>query len=105
MTKAKAHYKQQWTRAIKELSTAKQREQESALERVKRQQAELDEMRLKYTIYNEEKIAKTEQDELQTMKNDLRNNTLHNEAVPTRESEGKLIIQPRPKRGNALGAT
>ena len=44
---------------------AKQREQESALERVKRQQQELDEMRLKYTIYNEEKIAKTEQSELQ----------------------------------------
>ena len=44
---------------------AKQREQESALERVKRQQKELDEMRLKYTIYNEEKIAKTEQNELQ----------------------------------------
>ena len=44
---------------------AKQREQESALERVKRQQQELDEMRLKYTIYNEEKIAKTEQNELQ----------------------------------------
>ena len=35
------------------------------MERVKRQQTELDEMRLKYTIYNEEKIAKTEQDALQ----------------------------------------
>ena len=53
LTKAKTHYKQQWNRAIKELSIAKQREQESALARVKRQQAELDEMRLKYTIHNE----------------------------------------------------
>ena len=65
LTKAKAHYKQQWNRAIKELSLAKQREQESALERVKRQQEELDEMRLKYTIYSEEKISKDEQNALQ----------------------------------------
>ena len=67
MTKAKTHYKQQWNRAIKELSLAKQREQESAMERVKRQQAELDEMRLKYTIYNEEKIAKQEHNTLQVI--------------------------------------
>ena len=67
LTKAKTHYKQQWNRAIKELSLAKQREQESAMERVKRQQAELDEMRLKYTIYNEEKIAKQEHNTLQVI--------------------------------------
>ena len=79
LTKAKTHYKQQWNRAIKELSMAKQREQESALARVKRQQAELDEMRLKYTIHNEEKITKNEQSELQTMRNELQ---------PTRESDG-----------------
>ena len=68
LTKAKAHYKAQWSRAVKELASAKQREQENALERVKRQQQELDEMRLKYTIYNEEKIAKTEKSELQASK-------------------------------------
>lgn len=78
LTKAKTHYKQQWNRAIKELSLAKQREQESALARVKRQQAELDEMRLKYTIHNEEKITKNEQNELQTMRNELQ---------PTRETD------------------
>ena len=61
---------------------AKQREQESALARVKRQQAELDEMRLKYTIHNEEKITKNEQNELQTMRNELQ---------PTRETDGKFV--------------
>ena len=85
LTKAKTHYKQQWNRAIKELSMAKQREQESALARVKRQQAELDEMRLKYTIHNEEKITKNEQNELQTMRNELQ---------PTRETDGKFDSVP-----------
>ena len=65
---------------------AKQREQESALARVKRQQAELDEMRLKYTIHNEEKITKNEQNELQTMRNELQ---------PTRETDGKFDIKGR----------
>ena len=64
---------------------AKQREQESALARVKRQQAELDEMRLKYTIHNEEKITKNEQNELQTMRNELQ---------PTRETDGKFDSVP-----------
>ena len=67
---------------------AKQREQESALARVKRQQAELDEMRLKYTIHNEEKITKNEQNELQTMRNELQ---------PTRETDGRSnVTQKRP---------
>ena len=75
LTKAKTHYKQQWNRAIKELSLAKQREQETAMERVKRQQAELDEMRLKYTIYNQEKITKQEQDTLQVLLDQTRLDT------------------------------
>ena len=55
--------------------SAKQREQETAMERVKRQQAELDEMRLKYTIYNQEKITKQEQDTLQVLLDQTRLDT------------------------------
>ena len=48
LQKGKQHYKQQWSRTIRELALAKEREQESAMARVKRQQEELEQMRLKY---------------------------------------------------------
>ena len=65
LSKAKTHYKQQWSRAIKELSLAKEREQESALARVKRQQEELEQMRIKYITNQEQKHLLHEREAIQ----------------------------------------
>ncbi len=47
-TKSKVHYKQQWTRALKELARLKQKEQAAAKLQLKRQQQELEHMRLRW---------------------------------------------------------
>ncbi len=48
-TKSKVHYKQQWTRALKELARLKQKEQAAAKAQLKKQQQELEHMRLRYS--------------------------------------------------------
>lgn len=63
-TKSKLHYKQQWGRALKELARFKQREQENAMVRLKKQQQELEAMRLKY-------LSSDERQELQEIRNQL----------------------------------
>uniref|UniRef100_A0A8C6SJJ0 Centrosomal protein 120 n=1 Tax=Neogobius melanostomus TaxID=47308 RepID=A0A8C6SJJ0_9GOBI len=63
-TKSKLHYKQQWGRALKELARFKQKEQENAMVRLKKQQQELEALRLKY-------LSSEERQELQEIRNQL----------------------------------
>ncbi|NXX85989.1 CE120 protein, partial [Urocolius indicus] len=70
-TKSKLHYKQQWTRALKELARLKQREQENAMAHLKKQQQELDHMRLRYLAAEEKELGKTDRQELEDIRNDL----------------------------------
>uniref|UniRef100_A0AAY5EK81 C2 domain-containing protein n=1 Tax=Electrophorus electricus TaxID=8005 RepID=A0AAY5EK81_ELEEL len=70
-TKSKLHYKQQWGRALKELAKFKQREQESAMARLKQQQQELEHMRLRYLAAEEKEAVKEEKRELQDIRNEL----------------------------------
>ncbi|XP_036259135.1 centrosomal protein of 120 kDa isoform X3 [Molothrus ater] len=70
-TKSKLHYKQQWTRALKELARLKQREQENAMAHLKKQQQELEHMRLRYLAAEEKKLEKTDQQELEDIRNEL----------------------------------
>ena len=49
-TKSKIHYKQQWGRALRELARVKVTEQEAAKHRLKKQQQELDHMKLRYLV-------------------------------------------------------
>ncbi|XP_069481685.1 centrosomal protein of 120 kDa [Ambystoma mexicanum] len=70
-TKSKLHYKQQWGRALKELSRLKQREQENAVARLKKQQQELEQMRLRYLAAEEKEMVKTERQELSEIRNEL----------------------------------
>lgn len=70
-TKSKLHYKQQWGRALKELARFKQREQESALCRLKKQQQELDQMRLRFLAAEEKETVKSDKQELQDIRNQL----------------------------------
>ncbi|XP_028911773.1 centrosomal protein of 120 kDa isoform X4 [Ornithorhynchus anatinus] len=70
-TKSKLHYKQQWGRALKELARLKQREQENAMARLKKQQEELEHMRLRYLAAEEKDTVKTERQELLDIRNKL----------------------------------
>lgn len=56
LTKSKLHYKQQWGRALKELSVLKQQEQADARARLLRQQRELEHMRLRYLAHEEKEV-------------------------------------------------
>ncbi|XP_029017048.1 centrosomal protein of 120 kDa isoform X2 [Betta splendens] len=70
-TKSKLHYKQQWGRALKELARFKQREQEAAMNRLKKQQAELEAMRLRYLATEEKEVARQDRQELDDIRNEL----------------------------------
>ncbi|XP_039423231.1 centrosomal protein of 120 kDa isoform X1 [Corvus cornix cornix] len=70
-TKSKLHYKQQWTRALKELARIKQREQENAMAHLKKQQQELEHMRLRYLAAEEKELGKTDRQELEVIRNEL----------------------------------
>ncbi|NWU70940.1 CE120 protein, partial [Pterocles burchelli] len=70
-TKSKLHYKQQWTRALKELARLKQREQENAMAHLKKQQQELEHMRLRYLAAEEKELGKTDRQELEDVRNEL----------------------------------
>lgn len=70
-TKSKLHYKQQWGRALKELARFKQREQENAMARLKKQQAELEAMRLRYLATEENEAVRQDRQELDAIRNEL----------------------------------
>uniref|UniRef100_A0A3Q2Q1Y4 Centrosomal protein 120 n=1 Tax=Fundulus heteroclitus TaxID=8078 RepID=A0A3Q2Q1Y4_FUNHE len=70
-TKSKLHYKQQWGRALKELARFKQREQENAMGRLKKQQAELEAMRLRYLATEEKEAVRQDRQELDDIRNEL----------------------------------
>uniref|UniRef100_A0A8C5MS02 Centrosomal protein of 120 kDa n=1 Tax=Leptobrachium leishanense TaxID=445787 RepID=A0A8C5MS02_9ANUR len=85
-TKSKLHYKQQWGRALKELARIKQREQENAMVRLKKQQDELEQMRLRYLAAEEKDVVKTERQELEEIRNELSRLRQLEERKPPRES-------------------
>ncbi|XP_069379308.1 centrosomal protein of 120 kDa isoform X2 [Paralichthys olivaceus] len=70
-TKSKLHYKQQWGRALKELARFKQREQENAMTRLKKQQAELEAMRQRYLATEEKAVVRQDRQEMDDMRNEL----------------------------------
>nr|XP_039270701.1 centrosomal protein of 120 kDa-like isoform X1 [Styela clava] len=71
VNKSKLHYKQQWGRALKELARLKQREQDHAMANLKRQQEELEQMRMKYFADEERKSDKEGQKQLLEIKEEL----------------------------------
>ncbi|XP_071098431.1 centrosomal protein of 120 kDa-like [Haliotis cracherodii] len=71
VSKSKVHYKQQWGRALKELARLKQREQDVARAQLKKQQQELEHMRLRYLAAEEKDVVQAEKKELEDIKNQL----------------------------------
>ena len=68
LAKSKQHYKEQWTRALSELASCRQREQAAARERLLTQQRELEAMRMQY-IENEHQNSLRQQ--LNQVKNEV----------------------------------
>ncbi|XP_036383260.1 centrosomal protein of 120 kDa [Megalops cyprinoides] len=87
-TKSKLHYKQQWGRALKELARFKQREQENALMRLKKQQQELEHMRLRYLAAEEKEAVKTDKQELEDIRNELNRLKQQEEKRPVKDAPG-----------------
>lgn len=71
MTKAKNHYKEQWTRALQEISLIKKKEEANAKAMLKKQQLELDHLRMKFMANEEKEMIKSEDKQLQALRNEL----------------------------------
>ena len=65
------HYKQQWGRALKELARLKQREQAVAKQELRRQQQELEHMRLRYLAAEEKEVVNADKQELEEIKKQI----------------------------------
>ncbi|XP_068032025.1 centrosomal protein of 120 kDa isoform X1 [Anomalospiza imberbis] len=91
-TKSKLHYKQQWMRALKELTRLKQREQENAMAHLKKQQQELEHMRLRYLAAEEKELGKTDRQELEDIRNELNR-------LKQQEEERKKLQDARDNAG------
>ncbi|KAM6304353.1 centrosomal protein of 120 kDa isoform 2-T2 [Podargus strigoides] len=94
-TKSKLHYKQQWTRALKELARLKQREQENAMAHLKKQQQELEHMRLRYLAAEEKELGKTDRQELEDIRNELNR-------LKQQEAERKQLQDVRDNSGGGV---
>jgi len=73
LTKAKQHYKLQWSRAIKEVASMKEREIESAEVKLRRKQEEMEEMRAKYQAAQDHQEMIAERDTIRAMKSEFKN--------------------------------
>ena len=57
MCKAKNHYKDQWSRALQEIALIKKKEEENAKAQLKKQQQELEHLRLRYLAAEENELV------------------------------------------------
>lgn len=67
-SKAKAQYKQQWKRALQALARQRQKEQLAAKEHMRREQRELEHMRLQYLAQEERQLAGQERSQLEGLR-------------------------------------
>ena len=68
LTSSKAHYKQEWGRALKELFKLKQAVQSRQEAEMRKQQQQLEHMRLVHLAAEERKVAHKEKDEIEELK-------------------------------------
>ena len=57
MIKAKNYYKDQWSRALQEIAIIKKKEEENAKAQLKKQQLELEHLRLRYLAAEENELV------------------------------------------------
>lgn len=71
MTKAKNHYKEQWTKALQEIALMKKKEESNAKALLRRQQLELENMKMKFLSAEESEKLKSDEQELLNLKNEI----------------------------------
>lgn len=71
ITKARNHYKEQWTKAMQEISNTKRREEANAKVSLKKQQSELEHLRMRYLAAEENELIKSDEKQLQSLKLEL----------------------------------
>ena len=71
LTSSKAHYKQEWGRALKELFKLKQAVQMRQEAEMRKQQQQLEHMRLVHLAAEERKVAHKEKDEIEELKMEI----------------------------------
>ena len=80
VTKSKVHYKQQWGRALREMARLKQREQTSAKAELRRQQTELEHMRMRYMASEENDMIRADRQQLTDIRAELQQYVVGNPA-------------------------
>ena len=71
MGKAKEHYKERWARALQEMGLIKKREEETGKALLKKQQMELDQLKLKFLAAEESESIKSDERQIQSIKHEL----------------------------------
>ena len=71
MTKARNHYKEQWSKALLEIGNIKKKEEAGAKAALKKQQMELEHLRLRYLAAEENELIKSDEKQLASLKNEL----------------------------------
>ena len=71
ITKARNHYKDQLTKAMQEINTLKRREEANAKSLLKKQQSELEHLRMRYLAAEENELIKSDEKQLQSLKLEL----------------------------------
>jgi len=69
--KSKVHYKQQWGRALRELACIKKNEHEAAKAHLRKQEHELEHMKLRYLAAEEKEVMQEDKNELQNLRESL----------------------------------
>jgi centrosomal protein CEP120 len=69
--KSKAHYKEQWINALQEVSTLKKREEANAKAQLKKQQIELDHLRMRYLASEENNLIKSDEKQIESIRSEL----------------------------------
>ncbi len=71
MSKAKNHYKEQWTRALQEIALMKKREEANAKNLLKKQQQELEHLRMRYLAAEENELIKSDHKSFENLRSEL----------------------------------
>ena len=71
VTKSKAHYKQQWGRALRDMARLKQKEQHQAKQQLVRKQEELEHMRMRYLAAEENDMIRADKKQLTDIRSEL----------------------------------
>ncbi len=87
MTKSKNHYKEQWTKALHEIAMMKKKEEVNAKATLKKQQQELEHLRMRYLAAEENDLLKSDEKQLQSLKSELEKLKLNSQRAASNDAQ------------------